>query len=502
MRSLWHSWVGLVLVAGPLAAAPPVKEDVWNAAYLDGARAGYVHTQVQEIQRGGTTILHTNTVLQLTVKRFQDTITMRMETGTDETQEGKVTAVFMKQFLGKQQQLELTGTVDGDELHVKVDGGARQDKRIPWDEKVVGLYRQEHLFQDRQVKPGDHFSYLSFEPTINAVVNTQVTVKDYEQVETPDGKRRLLRVDAVADKLKIPGGSFQLPALVSWLDEGLQVVRSQVELPGLGKMVLNRADKRVATAAIGPSGKGPNLGLNSLLRLNRRIADPYNTETAVYRITLKDDDDPGTAFAQDGRQKVRNVKGNHFELVIQASRGPQPVDQDPGVAEEFLQSCYFINCDDARVKDHARRAVGDARDAWVKARRIEHYVHDHMDRKNFTEAFATADEVARTMEGDCTEHAMLAAAMCRAVGVPSRTALGLVYVDDRRQGPVLGFHMWAEVWVHGQWLPIDATLGQGYVGATHLKIADHSWHDIQSLTPLLPVLRVLGKLSIEVLEAN
>ena len=56
--------------------------------------------------------------------------------GTEETPEGKVTAVFMKQFLGKQQQLVLTGTVDGDELHVKVDGGARQDKRIPWDEEA------------------------------------------------------------------------------------------------------------------------------------------------------------------------------------------------------------------------------------------------------------------------------------------------------------------------------------------------------------------------------
>ena len=31
--------------------------------------------------------------------------------------------------------------------------------------------------------------------------------------------------------------------------------------------------------------------------------------------------------------------------------------------------------------------------------------------------------------GDCTEHAVLAAAMCRAVEVPSRVAIGLVYVE-------------------------------------------------------------------------
>ena len=36
--------------------------------------------------------------------------------------------------------------------------------------------------------------------------------------------------------------------------------------------------------------------------------------------------------------------------------------------------------------------------------------------------------------------------------------------------------------------------------ATHLKIADSSWHNTQSLTPLLPALRVLGRVSIDVLE--
>jgi transglutaminase-like putative cysteine protease len=92
--------------------------------------------------------------------------------------------------------------------------------------------------------------------------------------------------------------------------------------------------------------------------------------------------------------------------------------------------------------------------------------------------------------------------MCRAAGVPARTAVGLVYVTDRERGPSMGFHMWAEVFVKGQWLPIDATLGRGYVGATHLKIADSSWDGVQSLTPLLPVNRVLGKLTIEVVSVN
>ena len=35
--------------------------------------------------------------------------------------------------------------------------------------------------------------------------------------------------------------------------------------------------------------------------------------------------------------------------------------------------------------------------------------------------------------------------MCRAVGVPARTAIGLCYAYDRTQGPVMAFHLWTEV---------------------------------------------------------
>jgi hypothetical protein len=66
----------------------------------------------------------------------------------------------------------------------------------------------------------------------------------------------------------------------------------------------------------------------------------------------------------------------------------------------------------------------------------------------------------------------------------------------------MAFHMWTEVWVKGQWFAIDATLGQGSIGAAHIKIADHSWYDTQSLTPLLPVVRVLGKMDIEIVSVN
>jgi hypothetical protein len=49
---------------------------------------------------------------------------------------------------------------------------------------------------------------------------------------------------------------------------------------------------------------------------------------------------------------------------------------------------------------------------------------------------------------------------------------------------------------------VDATLGRGGIGPGHLKVTDASWHNTQTLAPLLPVVRVMGKLAVEVVQVE
>src|SRR4051794_9114288 len=123
MRGAIRASLVLVLAAGSLGAAEPQAKpvlDVWNAAYLGGGKAGYVHTWTEEVVRDGQKQLRTTVDFNLTVRRFNDTAQMRVETGTEETPEGKVTRVFMTQHLGKRQALVLVGTVVGNRLHYVV----------------------------------------------------------------------------------------------------------------------------------------------------------------------------------------------------------------------------------------------------------------------------------------------------------------------------------------------------------------------------------------------
>src|SRR5438445_3153124 len=257
-------WVAIVLVASPLAAAEPegkVVRETWEAAYLNGGKAGYVHTVIREIDRDGGKLYRSTLVLDLTLKRFSDTLHARMERGTEETSDGKVTGVSMRQMLGKDQDLVLTGTVEEDGLHVRVSGQAKLDKTIPWNDGVVGMYREQQLFKEKKVKPGDRFSYLQYEPGFNTVLKVQVSAKDYEEVVVQGSKRKLLRVEAAADKIQ----GVRPPAFIYWLDKNWEPVRSETEMEGLGKLVFIRTTKQLATA---PAAGAQLTEISQPIRLN------------------------------------------------------------------------------------------------------------------------------------------------------------------------------------------------------------------------------------------
>ncbi|HEV2947436.1 MAG TPA: transglutaminase domain-containing protein [Gemmataceae bacterium] len=501
MRRHFSLVMGVVLLGSPVIAADPpgkVVLETWDAAYLNGGKSGFVHTVVRAVEKDNQKMFHAMTELDLSVKRFNDTARIYMQSGTVENEDGKVTSVSMKQLIAKGQELVLTGNVEDGQLHVKLQGGPPMDKKVRWSPQVVGLYREQTLFKEKKAKPGDQFSYLHYEPLVNAVLSIKVEVKDFEDVSILGAaKQRLLRAEATPDPIM----GVQLPATNLWLDKDLNVIRSLTQMEGMGQLELVRSTR---AAALRKGQANTDLGLRQLIYLNRRI--PENADDVTYRITMPDEKDPATSFSRDERQKVSNSNGKSFDLNIKAIRRPPSASNETKVGEEFLKSNYYINSDDEKVRELASQAIGGEKDPWRKAQRIERWVRRNMNKEkqaNYSEAMATADHVARTLEGDCTEYAMLAAAMCRAVGVPSRTAIGLVYAEVKATDyrPMLAFHMWTEVWINGQWLGLDATLGQGSVGAEHLKITDHSWDGVQSVVPLLPVTRViLGKPQVEVLQ--
>ncbi len=480
-----------------IGAEPSGKliEDTWEVAHLDGVKVGALHTTVRA--DADDKLLQTTADFELSLRRGNALLRLRMEQGTKETRSGAVVAVSMRQEQG-QRQLVLAGRLEEEKMHVLIDGG-RIDRRLSWSDDVAGLYRRAHLFQERKPKAGDKFDLRTYDPEVNAIVTLRVAVKDREDVNVLGTHRMLQRVDLVPDKLVGPGFSVQRPTTVVWLDDAFVPVRRQVEFDGLGAVILTRTTSAVATAAPGEApARITDVNARNLVPLNRTIPAARTARAAVYRVTLRDDPDPVSAFASDGHQEVQNVRGQSLEVHVHPLRPVSARTAAAAPRPEYLGSSHFIDCEAAIFRDMARRAAAGETDAWRKAQRIERWVKVNM-RIDNAAAFAPASEVARTLRGDCRQYALLTTALIRAEGVPARTALGLVYVEKSGR-PYLGFHMWTEVWIDGQWRGLDACLGP--VGVGHIKVSDHSWHDTSSQTPLLPVARVLGKMTIEVVRVE
>jgi transglutaminase-like putative cysteine protease len=129
----------------------------------------------------------------------------------------------------------------------------------------------------------------------------------------------------------------------------------------------------------------------------------------------------------------------------------------------------------------------------ARAERLTRYVNAILEKKP-TMSLPSAREVLRTKVGDCNEHTVLYVAMARALGIPSRISVGLVFIHG-----AFYYHAWPEVYVdegsnRGLWLPVDPTLNEFPADGTHLRLARGG---LDRQTVILPL---IGRLKMRVLD--
>ena len=155
-----------------------------------------------------------------------------------------------------------------------------------------------------------------------------------------------------------------------------------------------------------------------------------------------------------------------------------------------LEAEPLIQSDDPRIQDEARRTVGRwLRDPKAAAGLLTRRV-DRMLAKSVTFSIPSALQVLDSRQGDCNEHTVLFVALARALGLPARTAVGLVYVDGS-----FFYHAWPEVWL-GEWVAVDPTFGQYPADAAHIRFV------VGGLAQQVEIIRLIGRLNIEVLEST
>jgi len=162
----------------------------------------------------------------------------------------------------------------------------------------------------------------------------------------------------------------------------------------------------------------------------------------------------------------------------------------------------MLAASDPVVTQLARRATEGAPDTPAdRALALRRFVYDFIDEKSLGVGYASASEVARAGVGDCTEHAVLLAALLRAEGVPSRVVSGLVYTQAFAGAQdVFGYHAWTQAHVDGRWIDLDATLPGRAFDAAHIAVTASAMPDGELANDLVQIAPLLGRLRIETLE--
>ncbi len=480
---------GFVLVTASYAAAKVEKSDSWQVIYLSGQRIGYAHSSTEPFEQDGQEMVRSTTVANMTIKRFGQSLVMKTTLITEETFDGELRKFSYESANPPASSTSTMGTITGDVLKLKqtVNGKTKESTQA-WRKEVKSPAYQDRLLKESPLKTGELRSFEAFMPEFNKVATIKLqAAADLEDATLLEGKIRKL--------LKIKMTQSVLPGMVmnAFVDDKGEAIKTGTSMLGT-EMAFYLVDKGEALKVI--SGAELDLAVSTLVKV-KKIPNAHTTKSVKYRVTTKGKDSEG--FLPSGEsQKVTKVSDEVSEVTVIALPIPdKAVIKDVGA--EFLAATQFLQSDDERVKDHANKAAGDETDPAQIARRMEKYVHQKLDKKNFSTAMASAGEVARTLEGDCTEHAVLLAGMLRAKGIPSRVVVGLVYVDSLS---AFGGHMWTEANLDGHWIPLDATLGRGGIGGAHLKLSDSSLNDDgpSALSSFAPLMLVIGQMQIEVLE--
>jgi hypothetical protein len=399
-------------------------------------------------------------------------------------------------------RFEATGTLGADTtLHVAIRSSGSEQKvdfRLP-QPPVFSSVVPIRVAMGGDLQVGDRVRLPVFDPTTLGTRAVEVRVLAHDTLVVPDSAA----LDAASGRWS-PARYDSIPAwrivesfggvdVESWVDEDGRILQSSSPLGfTMEKTEYELArqaqeDQRLASAE-GTGSVDDDVILSTAVRSNVDLADARQYDELRFRLSGVD----LAGFHLDGdRQTLRGDT-----LTVRRERWD---DLDPGYRlpyprmdlREELEPEPLIQSDDPRILAEAEQLTA-RRASWRQdpkevARQLTRSVY-HMLEKSITFSVPNAVQVLETRRGDCNEHTVLFVALARALGLPARTAVGLVYLDG-----AFYYHAWPEVWL-GQWVAVDPTFGQVPADAAHIRFV------IGGLAQQVEIVRLIGNLNIQVLD--
>ena len=475
---LWIAQMGLIARRALQASSVTLGGDLsrygssaqWKGVYSRGEKIGYLVGQT--LPRDDGYELQEDGQLQMTL--LGASTAARLHTSAVVDREFNLRSFEFSLDPGTG-AISVKGDVDGTALRLTVatPSGTRSETRRLAEPPALSLNLSRRLAA-AGLKPGMHLELPVFDPATMRNAPMTIDVEEREVVRAADRPVPAFKVRT----------SFGGIASTSWITDVGEVVREESPL---GFMVVKETRERALSLAVSGEVQGDMYDAAAVVPdPPRAIDDPSSVERLRVRLTGVDLSGPDV---QGGGQ---TVTGDRVEIVdtktLPAERTAEPL-------EPYLRPEMFIESDAPEIVAEARKAVAGVSGNRAQAERLVRYVNDLLEKKP-TVSLPSALEVLRTRVGDCNEHTALYVAMARALDIPSRIAVGLVYLRG-----AFYYHAWPEVFVaetdgSGRWMPVDPTLNQFPADPTHVRLA-RGGLDKQAI-----VLQVMGRAKMAILDVD
>lgn len=483
VMSLWVC-LGAVLSVHAEQANSAQFEEHWQTIWNQGVRVGYTQTTQSSKIVDGQPVIISDVLLSMTLNRFHQQLTIRQRQHLEERPDGellRLTSSFENppasrtslNCLFQDDSVTLTSNVANSRQTREVSGMSGVRSSV-WLERYVAAGNLERgVVQEFQV----------FEPQLG--MKCPVSFEYIGEIAGSSGEK----LREVISRQTLPGGPPIETVIHCRQDWSIQKASTP-----LLKMEMRTASAEEALAPLGEVTF--DLAADTMVRV-AGLTRPESARSVQYRVVV-DGASPQKIFVEALCQKIEVVDDETILITVSAVDSVAGSRESDPVPNEYLESSQFLAADSPLIQDLAKKG-GKGTSPTEIAQSLEKFVNGYVSDKNFSTVLASAVEVAQSRAGDCTEHAVLLAALLRAKKIPSRVAIGFVYSESHHA--FVG-HMWTEAWIAGQWQGLDATLGRGRTGCGHLTISTSSLsdHSNQPTTEFLPMIHLLGRTKIDVIE--
>ncbi|MCA9050468.1 MAG: transglutaminase domain-containing protein [Planctomycetaceae bacterium] len=465
--------------------------DRWYLISFDGKPAGYENVRLIPVadSADGIVLLRCYRRTELRLNRMGRDLTLRARLQTLQQSDGTLLEFSLHRTDASGSRVERTGQRTGGESRFLIQEkitATRRDYETEAPEDTRSPVMTTWLTQSVSDGSSRAIVPVMF-PETAAVSDLRIQSHPQRTVRLPDGRSVALHRWTVAPEAELTS------VTTMYADDNGTVVRQEKSLLG-GLLTFDLVPAETALSAV--AGRSLDLEAAAVIPVDRLL-----TPTAAKREIILDVVVPEglSVTVPNATFQTATVLSNSVTRINLLPRETPSPTITPAGQKPVIRESRWMPLNDDRVTRLAVIAAAGRTEPFDVCQRAEQYLHSRLQRSPFSTTLIPADKVAAANRGDCTEHAVLLAAMLRTENIPARIVTGLIHTPQH-----LGFvgHSWVEAWMNGRWLPFDSAVLSDNSGSTRIKLTDSELPDdlTSGVSLFLPVLDLAGRAEIRVVE--